>query len=246
VRALAKAAWVELKLFCREPLTVLLTFAIPLVVLVVLGGVFGNRVNPTVYRGVGILDYYLPAYVGLVVAALGLVALPVHLATYRERGVLRRFRASTIPLWSVLGGQVAATFVIGVAASLLLVVVAVPAYHTHTPRSLGEVAAAYVLGALTFAALGLLLGLALPTARAAQGAGVLLWFVMMQISGPGAPPEVLPAGLLDVADATPLKHLVVLLQDPWFGRGWNRPETLAVAAFLAGSVVLATAAARRG
>jgi hypothetical protein len=56
VRALAKAAWVELALFCREPLTVLLTFAIPLVVLVVLvvlGGVLGNRVNPSAYRGSG-------------------------------------------------------------------------------------------------------------------------------------------------------------------------------------------------
>ncbi len=140
----------------------------------------------------------------------------MHLAAYGERGVLR-FRASTIPAWSVLAGQVAATFIIGVAASLLLVAVAVPAYHTYTPRSLGEVVAAYVLGAVTFAILGLFLGLALPTARAAQGARVLLWFVMMQISGPGAPFEVLPADLLAVTDATPLKHLVILVQDPCLG-----------------------------
>lgn len=106
MHALIKTTWVELKLFIREPLTVLFTFAIPFVVLFVLGGVFGNRpTDPNVYRGFGILNYYVPAYVALVVAAIGLIALPVHLGAYRERGVLRRFRASTIPVGSVWGGR---------------------------------------------------------------------------------------------------------------------------------------------
>jgi ABC-2 type transport system permease protein len=246
MRTLMKTTWVELKLFAREPLTVLFTFAIPFVVLFVLGGVFGNRpADPHVYRGFGILNYYVPAYIALVVAAIGLIALPVHLAAYRERGVLRRFRASTIPVWSVLGGQVAATFLIGVLASLILVVLALAVYHTRSPQSLVGVLAAFFLGAIMFATLGLFLGLALPTARAAQGAGVLLWFVMMQISGPGAPPEVLPTALLRVADATPLKHLVVLMQDPWFGLGWNGPEMLIVLGFFVVAALLTIVFARR-
>ena len=246
MRTLMKTTWVELKLFAREPLTVLFTFAIPFVVLFVLGGVFGNRpADPHVYRGFGILNYYVPAYIALVVAAIGLIALPVHLAAYRERGVLRRFRASTIPVWSVLGGQVAATFLIGVLASLILVVLALAVYHTRSPQSLVGVLAAFFLGAIMFATLGLFLGLALPTARAAQGAGVLLWFVMMQISGPGAPPEVLPTALLRVADATPLKHLVVLMQDPWFGLGWNGPEMLIVLGFCVVAALLTIVFARR-
>ena len=247
MRALTKTTWVELKLFAREPTTVLFTFAIPFVVLFVLGGVFGNRpADPSVYRGFGILNYYVPAYVALVVAAIGLIALPVHLASYRERGVLRRFRASTIPVWSVFGAQAAATFIIGALASLVLVIVALAVYHTRSPESLVEVMAAFILGALMFAMIGIFLGLALPTARAAQGAGVLLWFVMMQISGPGAPFEVLPTALLRVSDATPLKHLVLLMQDPWFGLGWNSLEMLFVAAFLVGAALLTVVFARRG
>lgn len=245
MRALTKSTWVELKLFAREPLTVLFTFAIPFVVLFVLGSVFGNTPpNPHVYLGVGVMNYYVPAYVGLVVAAIGLIALPVHLAAYRERGVLRRFRASTIPVWSVFGAQVAATFVIEVLASLILVLVALAVYHTRSPQSFLEVIAAYLLGALTFGMIGLFLGLALP-ARAAQGAGVLLWFVMMQISGPGAPPEVLPNAMIWVADATPLKHLVVLLQDAWFGLKWNVPAMLFLGCFLVGAALLTAIFARR-
>jgi hypothetical protein len=55
------------------------------------------------------------------------------------------------------------------------------------------------------------------------------WFVMLLISGPGPPLEVLPTTLQCVGDVTPLKHVVLLLQDPWFGFGWNGPQALAVA-----------------
>ena len=57
MQALMKTTWVELKLFAREPLTMLFTFAIPLVFLFVLGGVFGNTPDPNVYRGFGAMDY---------------------------------------------------------------------------------------------------------------------------------------------------------------------------------------------
>jgi ABC-2 type transport system permease protein len=244
--SLTKTTWVELKLFAREPLTVVFTFALPLVFLFILGSSFGNIPHPDVYRGFGAMDYYVPVYIAGVVAALGLIALPVHLASYRERGVLRRFRASSIPVWSVFGAQVAVTLIVGVLSSLLLVFVSFAIYHIESPRSLFGVMAAFVLGTLTFAALGLFLGLVLPTTRAAQGAGVLLWFAMLLISGGGPPFEVLPTALVRVGDATPLKHLVLLLQDPWLGLGWNVQEMLIVGGLLVVTALLTFVFARRG
>jgi ABC-2 type transport system permease protein len=244
--SLLKTTWVELKLFTREPLTMLFTFAIPLVILFVLGGVFGNAPNPKYYQGFGAMDYYVPSYIALAVASIGLIALPVHLATYRERGVLRRFRASSIPFWSVFGAQIVVTYIVGILASLLLTLAAFATYQTESPQSLLEVLAAFTIGALMFATLGLLLGLALPNARAAQGAGVLLWFVMMMVGGAGPPPEVLPTAMLRVGDATPLKHMAQMLRDPWMGVGWNNTEMLIVGAFLVGAALLAFFFARRG
>jgi hypothetical protein len=46
LRLLAKMSWLEQKLFLREPLTVLFALALPLVVLFVMGGVFGNDSSP--------------------------------------------------------------------------------------------------------------------------------------------------------------------------------------------------------
>jgi ABC-2 type transport system permease protein len=241
-----KMTWVEVKLFIREPITMVFTLALPLIMLYVLGGVFGNTPSPHIYRGVGAMNYYVPAYLALTVAAIGCISLPVHLASYRERGVLRRFQASSIPIWSLYGAQLAVTFIIGVASSLLLIAVATITYHPESPRALIGVFAAFILGTLAFTTIGLFLGLALPTARAAQGAGLLLWFTMMMISGTGPPLEVLPSSLRTLGDVTPLKHVVMLIQDPWLGFGWNTVQMLIVGAFLLGSGILAVIFARRG
>jgi ABC-2 type transport system permease protein len=241
MRTLAETTWVEVKLFAREPLTVVFTLALPVIVLYVLGAVFGDTPDPQgqVYRGVGAMTYYVPAYVGLVIASMGLIGLPVHLAAYRERGVLRRFRASGMPLWSVLGAQVAVTFAVSIVGSVLVVVLANLTYEVAAPASVPGVLAAFVVSALGFAAPGVLLGAVLPTARAAQGAGVLLWFVMLMVSGAGPPPEVLNRALTRVADATPLKHVILTLQAPWLGFGPNGTELLVVAGMLVLSALLA-------
>lgn len=233
--ALGKTTWVELKLFLREPLTVIFTLALPLVSLFILGGVFGNTPDPegAVYRGVGAMDYYVPAYIGLVVASVGLVGLPVHLAGYRERGVLRRFRASSVPATTVVGSQVAVTVVIAIVGSVLLVIAARLAYTFQAPHDPARVILAFFLGALAFSALGVLLGALLPTARAAQGAGILLWFIMLFIGGAGPPPEVLTDSMAFVGRLTPLRHVIFLLQDPWLGFGWNWTETAIVAGIAA-------------
>ena len=112
MRLLAKMSWLELKLFLREPLTVLYALALPLLILFVMGGVFGNDVDAEYYRGVGSMDYYVPAYIALVTASVGLISLPAHIAGNRDRGVLKRYHASSMPTWVVVGSSVVTTFVI--------------------------------------------------------------------------------------------------------------------------------------
>jgi hypothetical protein len=75
MRTLKKLAWVEMKLFVREPITMVFTFALPIIFLFVMGGVFGNTPDPegNIYRGVGPMDYYVSAYIGLVMTSIGVV-----------------------------------------------------------------------------------------------------------------------------------------------------------------------------
>ncbi len=228
MRTLAKLSWVELKLFVREPITMVFTFAFPLIVLFVLAGVFGNTPDPKVFRGVGPTDALVPAYIGVVIASFDLIGLPVHLAGYRERGVLRRLRASSVSVWSVLGPQVIVSLVIAALGGVLLVTAASLAYDVDMPKSSALLIAAFLLSTLSFAALGVFLGAVLPTARAAQGVGLLLFFVMFILSGGGPPREVMTQAMQWIGDAMPLRYVTILLQDSWGGFGWNTTAFLIV------------------
>jgi ABC-2 type transport system permease protein len=239
MRSLFKLTAVEIKLFLREPITVVFTLALPIIFLLVMGGVFGNTPSPDIYRGVGAMNYYVPSYFGLVMMAIGTVALPVHLTAYREKGVLRRFRASSISVWSVLGSQLIVTFIIAVVGSLLVTVVGVLMYSPDPPKTLPLLAAAFLLGTISFACFGFFLGAVLPSTRSAQGVGLILFFVMMILGGAGPPPEVLTGAMGIVGKLTPLRYVILMLQDPWLGFGWNVPASLVVAGVTVASGALA-------
>jgi ABC-2 type transport system permease protein len=240
MRVLVKLTWVEIKLFIREPITMVFTFALPLIFLFVMGGVFGNTPDPEglIFRGVGPMDYYVPAYIGLVSASIGVVALPVHLTGYRERRVLRRFRASSISIWAVFGSQVVVSLAISILGALLLVAAALVAYDASLPESPGLVVVAFMLSVFTFAAVGVFLGAILPTTRAAQGLGLILFFVMMILSGAGPPREVMTEAMHWIADATPLRYVILTLQNPWLGFGWDGHASLVVGGFLVVATLL--------
>ena len=244
MRILNKLTWVEIKLFIREPITVVFTLVLPLIFLFVMAGVFGNtpEIDPEtgkeIFRGVGATDYYIPAYIGLVIASIGVVSLPVHLTAYRERGVLRRLRASSISVWTVFGSQVVVSFAISILGTILLIVTAIPVYDAALPESPVLVLAAFVLSVLSFSALGVLLGAILPTTRAAQGLGLILFFVMMILSGAGPPREVMTEAMHWISDATPLRYVILMLQDPWLGFGWNVQASLVVLGIMAMAVLL--------
>jgi ABC-2 type transport system permease protein len=238
MNALRELTWLELKLFLREPLTVVFVLVLPLVILYVLNGVFGSQPDPSVWEGYSPVDFYTSAYVALVLATIGVLSLPVHLAGYREHGVLRRFRASALRPWTLVGAHLVVAVVTGAVGALLLTAVSVLGYDASLPQDGLGVVAAFLLVSLSFATLGALLGVVLPTARAAQGLGVLLFFVFLMLGGAGPPREVLPSAMLRLSDLTPLTYAARLLRAPWLGASWDLTATAVMAALLVVSAAL--------
>jgi ABC-2 type transport system permease protein len=232
MRQLAKLTFVEIKLFLRDPLTAVFSFAFPVFVLLVLGGVFGNTPDPkgTIWGGVGPMDYLVPGFFGLVMASIGFISLPIHLANYRERGILRRFRSSSVSPWALLASQLCISAVIATVGAAAILVLGMGIDGAHGPVSPAGVLFAFVLCMVAFVAIGIFLGAILPNAQAAQAVGLVLFFVSEMTSGVGPPREVLPKTMQQVALALPLTHAVIALQDPWIGRGWNPVELGIVAA----------------
>jgi ABC-2 type transport system permease protein len=236
-----------MKLFIREPITMFFTFALPLLFLFVMGGVFGKMTNggSGEFHGLSAMAFYTPAYIALVLTSVGIVGLPGHLTGYRERGVLRRFRASSLSIWRIFGAQGLVSLATAAIGGILILIVGIFAFHVSLPQNPFLVILAFLVSALSFTSLGLLLGAVLPTSRAAQGVGLVLFFVMLILGGAGPPPEDMTHLMRVVGDFTPMQHAVTLLQNAWLGLGWNWMEFGIMAGILIVSLTTATLVIRR-
>ncbi len=229
----------ELRLFRREPFSIVFVLAFPLMMMALLSAVFGNdqaaaqdvENGMLVWRGVTPTDYYTAASVAVIIAALGLMTLPINLVGYRERGILRRLRASSVSAWTLVSAQLTLALVTFLAGAVLMGFVAWLISDAMLPQDVIGVVVALLLGTAAFGAIGLLLALVIRSSRSAQGIGLMLFFAMWLISGTGPPRAVLPAGLRDFGGWLPLTHLVTAVQDPWFGFGWSTTDLVVLGAY---------------
>jgi ABC-2 type transport system permease protein len=67
--------------------------------------------------------------------------------------------------------------------------------------------------------IGIALGLALPTARSAQGLGILLFFPFFLLGGAGPPPDAMGDSMSSISNVVPLTHVVRSIQEPWLDLG---------------------------
>ncbi len=223
----AHLAWTEIKLLAREPLVLVVTLLFPLLLMALLLVSFAGDTDP-VFMGFAGTDFYVTSYLGAAVAAMGFMGTPTHLASYRDSGVLRRFQAAGVPTVSFLVSQVLVMSVLAVIGAGAMIGLAYAGFDIAAPRSAGGVVLAFVAGILAFAGIGTLLGSLMPSARAAQGLGLLLFFGTFFLVGGGPPPGVLPDGLNDAASVTPTGLLVDAIRTPWTGGGVDGAATLAL------------------
>src|SRR3954453_23935554 len=208
----------ELTLMRRDPLTLTFVFAFPVLTMLIIGGSFGTKPD-IAFEGANPSHWYVASYLTVVIAAMGLVMLPVHLASYRERGVLRRFALAGFPRWSFPLSQLVIGFVAAISASALLLAVAAPVYGGPAPHEWPRLMAGVLLGTLAFTAIGVLLGTILPSARAAQAVGLMLFFPSFLLGAGGPPPHVMGSALRRVAGYLPLTWLTDAVRSPWLGLG---------------------------
>jgi len=116
--------------------------------------------------------------------------------------------------------------VLGLIGAVLVVAFAAAFYPVHFPESLALLAAGFVLCSAAFAAIGTLLGAVMPSPRAAQGAGLMLFFVMLFLSGASVPTEVMSRTMTRIGDFLPLTYGVDLLQKAWIGGTWDWPAAI--------------------
>jgi ABC-2 type transport system permease protein len=236
--AIGRLVRAELKLMVRDPLVLTFVFAFPIVTMLIIGGSFGTTPDPD-FAGARPSQWYVASYFTVVIAATGMIMLPVHLASYRERGVLRRFLASGFPRFSFAVAQFIVGLLVTAVAAALLLVVAAPVYGIPAVHVPWRVAVGIAAGAVAFVSGGVLLGSLLPSARAAQAVGLLLFFPSFLLGSGGPPPAVMGSALRDVADVLPLTQVTKAIREPWLGLGSATPSLIVVSLLAVLAIVVA-------
>jgi len=232
-------AWTEVKLLVREPLVLVVSLLFPILLMALLLASFSGDSDP-IFGGLDGTEFYVTSYLAAAIAAMGFMGTPTHLASYRDSGVLRRFRAAGMPGRSVVAAQVVVMAVLAVVGALAMLGLAYAGFDLAAPASIGGVAAGFGAGILAFAGIGALLGSIMPSARAAQGLGLLLFFGTFFLVGGGPPPGVLPDALNDAAGLTPTGLLVDAIRTPWHGGGLDVPALVALVAIAVAGFALAS------
>jgi ABC-2 type transport system permease protein len=226
-----KLTYSELKLQLREPVGLFFTLAFPIMLLVLFGTVFGNEAEDFM-GGYGQVDLSVPGYIGMIIGTIGMLSIPVTMATYRENGILRRLRATPVQSKSILWSQVAAQTVITILGVILLVATAVLFYDLRLPSGDVSVVPAILLGAFSFFAIGFVLAGLMPTPRTAQAVGMAIFYPMLFLSGAAMPRFMFPEGLQKIAEYLPLTQVVILIEDLWFRGTWNMTAVVYITAVL--------------
>ncbi len=238
-------AGTELRLMTREWAVLAFAFAFPVLLMLILGGVFGSTPSPE-YGDVTPDAYYVADYVAVPLGALSLIGLPVMVATYRENGVLLRLRAAGVPTTSVLGAQAMVTGVLVLAGAAAVLASAAPVYGVPAVHEPLQVVAGYLLGAIVMVSLGLVLGLSARTGRSAQAIGLLVFFPMWLLGAGGPPRAVMPPSMGAVADVLPLGRVAAAVREPWLGTGSPRDDLLVLLIWAVGTAAVLGVLVRRG
>jgi ABC-2 type transport system permease protein len=155
--------------------------------------------------------------VAISLAVLAFFTIPNALATYREKGILRRLSTTPANPAGLLIAQLLVNLVLSLVSIAVVMGVGIAFMAMRMPKNLPGFVVAIVLGAAALFSLGLLVASIGSSAKAAQGIGMILFFPSMFFAGLYLPKESMPDVLARIGDFTPLGAFRQTLQDSWAG-----------------------------
>ena len=138
--------------------------------------------------------------------------LSLQLVTWREQGILRRFRLAPVPSTAMIGSSILANLVLILPTVFLELFLARFLYHVTTFGNLASVLLLSLVGIGAFASLGLIVASVTNTVQETQIINQLLWFALIFLSGATLPVPVLPKVAQHFALFLPATYLVNGLQ----------------------------------
>jgi ABC-2 type transport system permease protein len=198
-RIVAAQTRIELVLTLRRGESVLLTFAIPVLLLAFFSLV---DVLPLPEGTDDAVDFLLPGVLALAVMSTALVSVAIATGFERQMGVLKRLGSTPLSRGQLLAAKTLAVLVIEALQVAVLVVEGALLGFRFSAPSIGLAVAAGLLATVAFAGIGLAMAGSLPaltTLAAANG----LYLVLLLLSGMIIPLDTMPGVVQGLARVLP-------------------------------------------
>lgn len=212
----------ELRLLMREPLMFFWAVVFPLGLLIVLGLAGGDK-HEKALGGLTLIEVETPIVMMFTLTLLALSAMSATIASYRDKGYLRRLSTTPVGAMRLLAAQL--TLILGIAACVVVLMLLVShfAFQVPLPQDFGGFILTMLLVGCAMAALGLFIAAVAGSQRIAGAAGSLLFFPLMFFAGLWVPQQQMGATLRSISHYTPLGAAVPAIENTtsgaWAGTG---------------------------
>ena len=196
------------RLFWRTWEAAFFTFLLPVIFLVMLGAIYGDAdIDGT--RG---STFLLSGMIGYGIAASAFAGLAITIVIRREAGLLKRIRGTPLPPWIHLAAMIGSILIVIGIMVVVQLLIGHFAFDAGPPVTAWSFAIVLLVGAATFAALGLAITGFIRNAEGSSAIVNAIYLPMTFISGAWFSTETLPAFLEAIAEIIPLTHLLRLVR----------------------------------
>jgi ABC-2 type transport system permease protein len=200
----------EQKSYWRNPGAAFFTFAFPLVFFFILVSLAGGQTDKEdLGAGVKLSQYYTPSILGYAIMSACLLAVALTVVRQREDGILKRYRGTPAPAWSIVGGLIGSSVIVATLLSVVVLVFGELVYSVSLPAShLLPIIATILLASLVFCALGIAISSVIPNMDSGPAIINLPFFILVFISGTYFP---VGGNLAKVAGYFPLRPFITAM-----------------------------------
>ena len=219
-RGLLALTWLEIKIFMREPLGVIGSVFVPVLVFVVIGRTLGAQMTGAAPGERGLVGVDLAVFAALLISISAVLSLVTIIAIYREGGILKRLRATPLRPLTILTAHVIVKLLFTAVTVTMMTFVGKRYLPVDIPIPWVTFTAATIISTLSILSLGFVLAGLAPTARFAQPIGTIVLYPMIGISGLFRAVDEMPGVLQVAARMTPASYAVSLMRGAWHGDSW--------------------------
>lgn len=207
---------VEFKLFSRSFISMFFALIFPVMLLLLFGGIYGNEPTPF-FNGYGSVDVSVPAYMGMILAVTGIMSLPLSVCGYREKKILKRFKATPLNPSQVILSQFLVNVIFTIISMILLIIVGVVVFDLHFMGNVLPMIFIFLLSLCSIFSIGFLIASIAPSMKAASAIANIIYFPMIFLTGATMPLEMMPNFMITISKFIPLTYAVDGLKKIWLG-----------------------------